>query len=266
MSRNGKRRSGVSAFLLDCETAYAAAEAYVVSGVKTFRSLPANEFAPSLPAIRGLVTPAGSYGSIAFDAAVAPLAPGGGTPLADALTDIHATIVTPPFGWLPADERRYVAFFTDGMLTSGSPLASIPDGSLLNTVVFAMGFGTGADVDYATLDAIVAKGESLAGTQVFHGDNAGAIDKFYSQALSAALGFTPVMDRSRSCTRANTNISSSPRRQPTMCVRDVAGHGPGDDTWSYQLIAADGEVAWTDGSLPVTRTEVVLDTAGAGRW
>ena len=87
-----------------------------------------------------------------------------------------------------------MAFFTDGMLTSGSPLASIPDGSLLNTVVFAMGFGTGADVDYATLDAIVAKGESLAGTQVFHGDNAGAIDKFYSQALSAALGFTPVMD------------------------------------------------------------------------
>ena len=45
-------KQGVSAFLLDCETAYAAAEAYVVSGVKTFRSLPANEFARSLPAIR----------------------------------------------------------------------------------------------------------------------------------------------------------------------------------------------------------------------
>ena len=29
---------------------------------------------------------------------------------------------------------------------------------------------------------------------MFHGENAGAIDKFYSQALAAALGFTPVMD------------------------------------------------------------------------
>ena len=39
-------KQGVSAFLLDCEAAYAAAEAYVVGGVKTFRSLARNEFAP----------------------------------------------------------------------------------------------------------------------------------------------------------------------------------------------------------------------------
>ena len=51
------------------------------------------------------------------------------------------------------------------MLTSGSPIASIPDGSLANTAVFAMGFGTGADVDYATLEALVAKGVTLGSTQ-----------------------------------------------------------------------------------------------------
>ena len=101
---------------------------------------------------------------------------------------------SPPFGSLPADERRYLALFTDGMLTSGTPIAMFPDGRLANTAVFAMGFGTGADVDYATLDALVDKGVSLGSTQVFHGENAGAIDKFYSQALAAALGFTPVMD------------------------------------------------------------------------
>jgi hypothetical protein len=132
-------KQGVSAFLLDCEAAYDAAEAYVVSGVKTFRSLPANEFAPVFAGDPyGLIKPAGAYSATAFDAAIAPLGPGGGTPLADALVDVHATIVSPPFGWLPADERRYVVLFTDGMLTSGTPIAGVPDGSLANTAVFAM--------------------------------------------------------------------------------------------------------------------------------
>ena len=100
-------KQGVSAFLLDCETAYDAAEAYIVGGVKTFRSLPANEFAPVFAGDPyGLIKPAGAYSSTAFDAAIAPMAPGGGTPLADALADVHATIVSPPFGWLPTDERR----------------------------------------------------------------------------------------------------------------------------------------------------------------
>jgi hypothetical protein len=104
--------------------------------------------------------------------------------------------VEPPFANPQAGERRYIAFFTDGKSNSGTALPGIPDGSLTNTVVFAMGFGTGADVDYPTLDALLAKGQTAGGgvTQVLHGENAGAIDKFFSDALAASLGFDHVID------------------------------------------------------------------------
>ena len=245
-------KQGVSAFLLDCETAYAAAESYVVGGVKTFRSLGANEFTSVFAGTPyGLVKAGGAYGSTAFDAAVAALAPGGGTPLADALTDAHATIVTPPFGWLPADERRYIALFTDGMLTSGSPIASIPDGSLSNTAVFAMGFGTGADVDYAALEALTAKGITVGPTQTFHGENAGAIDKFYSQALAAALGFTPVMDPTTELHAGeHEHFEFTATSADDVFFITAQGMDFQDDPWSFQLIAADGELAWSDGTLP----------------
>ena len=42
--------------------------------------------------------------------------------------------------------------------------------------------------------SMVAKGKSLGFTQVFHGENAGTIDKFYSNALARAIGFTTVFD------------------------------------------------------------------------
>jgi hypothetical protein len=245
-------KQGVSAFLVDCEAAYDAAEAYVVSGVKTFRSLFVNEFTPVFAGDPyGLIKPGGAYSSTAFDAAIAPLAPGGGTPLADALVDVHATIVTPPFGWLPADERRYLALFTDGMLTSGTPVAMIPDGSLTNTAVFAMGFGTGADVDYPTLDALVAKGITLGPTQVFHGENTGAIDKFYSQALAAALGFTPVMDPVTELHAGeHEHFEFTATSADDVFFLTAQGMDFEDSAWSFQLIAADGEIAWSDGSLP----------------
>jgi len=57
-----------------------------------------------------------------------------------------------------------------------------------------MGFGTGADVDYPTLASVVAKGKTLTTQQVFQGENAGTIDKFYSEALAAAIGFTTIFD------------------------------------------------------------------------
>lgn len=243
---------GVSAFLLDCEAAYDAAEAYVVAGVKTFRQLVAGEFTPVFAGDPyGLITPGGAYSSTAFDAAIAPLTPGGGTPLGDALLDVHATLVSPPFGWLPADEHRYVAFFTDGILTAGTPLAAIPDGSLTNTVVFAMGFGTGADVDYPTLDALVAKGETLGMTQVFHGENAGAIDKFYSQALAAAVGFTPVMDPVTELHAGeHEHLLFTATSADDVFFITAQGMDFQDATWSYQLIAPDGSIAFSDGTLP----------------
>ena len=164
---------------------------------------------------------------------------------------MHATLVSPPFGWLPADERRFIAFFTDGILTAGTPLVTIGDGSLTNTAVFAMGFGTGADVDYATLHALVAKGETLGMTQVFHGENAGAIDKFYSQALAAAMGFTPIMDPVTELHAGeHEHLPFTATSADDVFFITAQGMDFQDGTWSYQLIAPDGSVAFSDGTLP----------------
>src|SRR5262245_65870583 len=94
------------------------------------------------------------------------MSPGGSTPLADALQDIQNTLVEPPFGHVPADEQRYLAMLTDGVLTAGSPMTSILDHSFGQTAIFAMGFGTGADVDYGTLTSMVAKGKTLSTPQI----------------------------------------------------------------------------------------------------
>lgn len=185
---------GISAFLQDCETVKTSGVTYVIAGVKTFRSQPANDFVNvfGAPGYGLIKTGSPSFSRAVFDASVAGMTPAGGTPLADALNNVQATLVQAPFGGLPANERRYMAFLTDGMLTSGSSLNSIPDGSFTNTAVFAMGFGTGADVDYATIASLIAKG-AVPGTP-FHGENAGVIDKFYSDSLAHAIGFTTIFD------------------------------------------------------------------------
>jgi hypothetical protein len=188
-------KRGVSAFLQDCETVQESGTIYVTSGVKTFRSSIGNQFENvfSSPGY-GLIKQGTTFSKATFDSSIGAMSPGGGTPLADALIDVENTLVNPVFGGVPADERRYLAMLTDGMLTSGAPMSSIPAGSLNRTVVFGMGFGTGASVDYATIADMVSKGESISTTQVFHGENAGTIDKFYSNALAAAIGFTSVFD------------------------------------------------------------------------
>lgn len=243
-------KRGVSAFLLDCEAAYAAAETYLVAGVKTFRRLAVNDFAAVFAGDPyGLVKVGGGYPSATFDAAVGPLTPGGSTPLVDALVDAHATLVAPPFSNLPADERRYLAILTDGIGTSGLLLTDVADGSLTNTAVFAMGFGTGADVDYPTIEALTDKGVTLASEQVFHGENAGVIDKFYSQALAAAIGFTPVMDPVLELfagEHAHMEFTATSAEDSFFVT--AQGMDFSDD-WSYQLIGPDGHVVYADGSL-----------------
>jgi hypothetical protein len=243
---------GVSAFLQDCEAAHASAEVYVTAGVKTFRRLFANEFTPVFGGTPyGLVKSGGAYSRAVFDATIAAVSPGGSTPLADALSDTHTTLVAPPFGGLPADERRYLALFTDGLSTSGSPLSSIPDGSLARTAVFAMGFGTAADVDYPTLDALKAKGLLLPTQQVFHGENAGVIDKFYSQALAAAIGFSPVLDPVLELyggEHAHLDFTATSAEETFFVT--AQGMDFDDSNWSYQLIGPDGEVAYADGGAP----------------
>jgi hypothetical protein len=185
---------GVSAFLQDCETVKTSGLAYVTAGVKTFRTTTVNEFVNVFAAPGyGLIKTGSPFSKAAFDGAVAVMTPGGGTPMTEALTNIQTTLVQAPFGNLPANERRYMAFLTDG-LGFVTPMSSIANGGFANTAIFAMGFGTEADVDYTMLASIVAKGITLGVTQIFHGDNAGTIDKFYENALAAAIGFTPLVD------------------------------------------------------------------------
>ncbi len=241
-------KRGVSAFLQDCETVQNSGTTYVMAGIKTFRSLAANEFTSLFPAPGyGLVKNGSAYSRAAFDTAVAAMAPGGGTPLADALVDVRNTIVEPPFGHLPPDERRYLAMLTDGLLTTGGAMSSIPNGSFANTAVFAMGFGTGLDVDYATLASMVAKGVTLPTTQVFHGETAGTIDKFYSNALAAAIGFTSVIDPVLELFAGeHTHLDFLVTSAEEALLITIQGMDFEDDSWTYHLHAPDGSMAYGD--------------------
>ncbi len=194
-------KQGVSFFLQDCEAAYAAREAYVTAGVETFRNLGGNQFtqvfAPGTP--HGLVKNGTPYSRGTFDANIVGQSPAGGTPIAGALTDTENTLVRPPFGNQPPAQQRYQAILTDGIETSAPLLNTLAAGAFPNTVIFAMGFGIGGGwdgVDYGTLDTVVTKGkiDPNVANQVFHGDNAAVIDKFYTNSLAASIGYTPAVD------------------------------------------------------------------------
>ncbi len=239
---------GVSAFLQDCEAAYTSKEAYVYAGVETFRTTGgAHQFTPVFGAATpsGLVKNGGSHGHGVFDAVVATMSPGGGTPLADALTHADAALVKAPFGDLPAGEQRYLAILTDGNRTTGSTVASIPAGSLGDTAVFAMGFGTGADVDYATLAQLVTKGTTLPLTQVFHGENAGTIDKFYTNSLAAAIGYTPIVDPVLELFAGeHTHVDFYATSAEDSFFITSQGMDFADPHWSFHLVAPDGSVVF----------------------
>ncbi len=243
-------KQGVSAFLQDCETVYDSAVTYVAAGVKTFRSTGAgNDVTAIFPGTPvGLVKNGGAYSRNVFDSTVAGLAPGGGAPLADVLQDVEDTLVEPTFGGLPADEQRYLAMLTDGLLTSGSPMASIPDGSFTNTVIFGMGFGTGAEVDYATVASMVAKGRTLATPQVFNGASAGTIDKFYSHALATAIGFTSVFDPLLELFAGeHVHLDFDATSAEDALFFTAQGMDFVDENWSFHLTGPDGHTAYVDG-------------------
>ncbi|GAA4454164.1 hypothetical protein GCM10023189_20290 [Nibrella saemangeumensis] len=239
-------KRGVSAFLQDCETVQNSGAIYVMAGIKTFRSLSTNEFTPVFGApTYGLIKSGTSFSRATFDANVAAVTPGGGTPLADALTHVQNTLVEPPFGGVPADEQRYLAMLTDGVLTTGSPMSSIPDGSLNRTAIFAMGFGTGLDVDYATLASMVAKGRTLATPQVFHGENAGTIDKFFSNALAAAIGFTNIFDPVLELFEGeHTHLSFTATSADDAFYLTAQGMDFIDKNWSFTLHGPNGQVLY----------------------
>lgn len=242
-------KRGVSAFLQDCEAVQASGRIYAVVGVKTFRRLGANDFAPVFGASGfGLVKAGTPFSRAAFDAAVAPMTPGGDTPLADALLDVRNTMVNAPFGNLPAGEPRWLAMLTDGLLTSGSPMNSIADGSFAPTAVFAMGFGTGLDVDYPTLQSMVDKGRTLGTQQVFHGETAGTIDKFYSNALAAAIGFTTVFDPVIELFAGeHTHIDFDATSAEDCFLVTAQGMDFDDAHWSFALHGPDGTLVFGNG-------------------
>jgi hypothetical protein len=240
---------GVSAFLQDCEAVKTSGLVYITAGVKTFRSLAANDFVNvfAAPGYGLIKTGSPSFSKAAFDGAIVAMAPGGGTPLADALNNVQTTLVQAPFGGLPANERRYMAFLTDGILTTGAPMSSIPNGSFTNTAIFAMGFGTGADVDYTTLASMVAKGITLTTTQIFHGDNAGIIDKFYENALAAAIGFTPLVDPLIELFAGeHTHLDFFATSADDCFLITAQGMDFQDINWSFMLHAPNDEILYGD--------------------
>ena len=116
-----------------------------MAGIKTFRRLgTGNDFTAvfSLPGY-GLVKSGSTFSRATFDSNVAGMSPGGSTPLADALLDAQNTLVESPFGHVPADEQRYLAMLTDGLLTAGSPMSSIPDHELKSNCHFRHGLRNG---------------------------------------------------------------------------------------------------------------------------
>lgn len=242
-------KQGVSAFLQDCETVQAAGIIYATAGIEAYRwSVGASRFNQIFPTPYGLIKGGTAYSKAGFDAAAAPLTAAGSSSLADGLQHVRDTMVVPPFAWLPADERRYITIFSDGLLNAGATLASIPDGSFTNTIVFAMGFGVPGTVNYPNLDAVVAKGQSIGFPQVFHGENAGAIDKFYSNALARAIGFTSVFDPVIELfPREHVHLRFDATSADDTFLLTAQGVDFQDTNWSYDLRGPDGTSVYASG-------------------
>lgn len=248
-------KRGVSAFLQDCEAAYQSNEAYICAGVKTFRS-PPNQLVPVFAGTPyGVIKTAGGYNAATFDSAIVAqtVSAGDGTPIAAALDDAFNVLVQAPFAGEPVDERRYLAVFTDGVLPSSAGLAAMPNATLTRTAVFAMGFGNPGEVNYSALDSIVAKGaETLPTAQVFHGENAGQIDKFFSKLLADALGYSPVMDPALELFAGeHVHLAFTGTSAEAAFYITAQGADFDDEAWSYQLMGPDGTMLYADGALPL---------------
>ena len=198
---------GVENLMADCEAAYAAREAYVISGIQTFTtSGVGNDVSPVVAAkpyglIRSGANYPEAYPAADVNTALDATAPSNATPLAAALSETYADVVRPPSNALPADDVRYLAILTDGKETAQPLLNTLGLNSFSDIYIFGMGFGSGTGwdgVDYATINTIVSKGKTpppaLGLTQVFQGETMGAIDKFYSSSIAHVIGYTPIMD------------------------------------------------------------------------
>jgi hypothetical protein len=103
-------------------------------------------------------------------------------------------------------------------------------------------------VDYATIASLVAKGGvTLPTTQVFHGENAGTIDKFYSDSLAAAIGFTTVIDPVLELYAGeHAHLDFHATAAEDVFFIAVQGMDFTDDNWTFHLHAPDGSVVHGD--------------------
>ena len=112
-----------------------------------------------------------------------------------------------------------------------------------------MGFGTGAEVDYTTLSSMVAKGKTLSTPQVFHGDNAGTIDKFYTNALARTIGFTGVIDPVLELFAGeHAHIDFKATTADDIFLITAQGMDFDDHNWTFHLHGPGGYMAYGDGA------------------
>jgi hypothetical protein len=239
-------KQGVSFFLQDCEAAYSSREAYVTAGVETFRSLLGNQFTKIFVPPFGLVKNGNPASRATFDANIAGETPAGGTPIAGALSDTEATLVRAPFGNQPPNHQRYLAILTDGIETAGPLLTTLGAGAFPDTVIFAMGFGIGGGwdgVDYGTLATVVSKGkiDPNIPDQVFHGDNAAVIDKFYTNSLATSIGYTPAIDpRFDLFPGEHIHLNFDVTDAENSVLITAQGFDFNDKNWDFCLMGPDG--------------------------
>ncbi len=282
-------RLGVTHFLQDCEAAYSACEAYVVSGIQTFTTAAGTPvYDPVIAAVPpyGLVKVGSNYSAADFTAAAAPLTPGGGTPLAGALTETEDDMVRPPLSNLPTDDPRYMYVLTDGKRTAGPLMSSLGTPEFPNTTIFAMGFGVGSGwngVDYTTIADLVTKGATapIGVNQVFHGDNAGTINKFFTNSIAATIGYTPVVDPLYELFPGENSMTPfQVTSHDASFFISVLGFDYNDKNWAVMLKSPNGKSYMAETQAPVFITikkrngkfSIFLNRNGAldadwiGRW
>ena len=242
---------GVTHFLQDCEAAYDAAEAYVVAGVQAFHT---NAGTPAYPSVFTTATPyalikdeAGhSHTAANFASAASALSPSGGTPLAGALIEAEDELVRDPHGDLPPDDLRYQYILTDGKRTAGPLLSSLAEPEFPDTTIFAMGFGVGSGwngVDYTTIETLTKKGRAAppAVPQVFHGENAGTINKFFTNSIAASIGYVPSVDPTYELFPGEHSMTPvQVTSADSSLFISVLGFDYDEKNWAVMLLGPDG--------------------------